>query len=156
MTDTPGQIRHIAWRELFPWLILFHTFRIAISPPLLALATVAVLLMPLGWKIGAVLFLTADQRAALPATSQLAGALPPAIRAWIPAGASNAVLGTYFELTEPLARLFRLDFSLSEAAYYAFGFLWTMAIWSFPGGVISRRAVVQLATDDPLGIRPAA
>jgi hypothetical protein len=31
-----------------------------------------------------------------------------------------------------------------------------MAIWSFPAGVITRRAIVQLATDEPLGIGSAA
>jgi len=155
MTDSPGQIRHVAWREIFPWLILLRTFRIAISPLLLALATLAVLLNPIGWSLSSRIFLTQAQRVAQPATSQLAAALPPAIQAWLPADASNALLGAYFQLAEPLARLYRLEFTLSEAAYYVFGFIWTMAIWSLPGGVITRRAVVQLATDEPLGIRPA-
>src|SRR5262249_47175751 len=151
-----NHIRRIAWDEVFPWLIILRSFRIAISPPLLGLATAAVLLSPLGWKVAAILFLTPEQRAAQPAGSQLAATLPPPIQAWIPGGAGNVFLGTYLELAEPLARFFRLELALSETAYYALGFLWTVAIWSFPGGVITRRAVVQLATNEPLGVGPAS
>ena len=43
MPESTGVVRQIAWRELLPWLILFRTFKIAISPGLLALTTVAVL-----------------------------------------------------------------------------------------------------------------
>ena len=39
MTDERGVLRRIAWRELFPWLIIFRTFRLAISPTLLLVAT---------------------------------------------------------------------------------------------------------------------
>jgi hypothetical protein len=155
MTNPPSQIRHIAWREVFPWLILLRTFRIAISPSLLALATIAVLVTPLGWQIADRVFLTPALREAQPALRS-AISIPPAISAWIPAGASNALVSAYAEFTAPLARLYRLELTLAEAAYYAFAFLWTLAIWSLPGGVITRKAIVQLATGEPLGIRSAA
>jgi len=153
MTNTPGHIRHIAWREIFPWLILLRTFRIAISPSLLALATIAVLITPLGWRFADRLFLSPALRDAPAAASRLTTELSPAVLSWVPAGASNALLKAYLEFTQPLFRLFRLELSLSEAAYYAFGFLWMMAIWSLPGAVITRRAVVELATGAPPGIR---
>jgi hypothetical protein len=34
MAIEQGVLRRISWRDLFPWLILFRTFRIAISPTL--------------------------------------------------------------------------------------------------------------------------
>jgi hypothetical protein len=46
-----GVLRRISWRDLFPWLILFRTFRIAISPSLLALATLASIVSYVGWRI---------------------------------------------------------------------------------------------------------
>ncbi len=153
MTDSLGHIRRIAWREIFPWLILLRTFRIAISPALLALATVATLLSPLGWQFAGRLFLSTELRDAKLAAPHLAAELSPAVLSWVPAGANNVLLKAYLEFTQPLARLFRLELSLSEAAYYAFGFCWLMAIWSLPGAVITRRAVVELATDEPPGIR---
>jgi hypothetical protein len=155
MTDSPGMIRQIAWREIFPWLILFRVFRIAISPALLALATLAVLVSPVGWWLAGRLFLTPAQLSAQPGASILVGGLPPAVLTWFPGGVNNVLLRTYSELTEPLGRLFRLEITLAEAAYYTLGFLWVIAVWAFPGGVITRRAIVQLATDEPLGIRPA-
>jgi hypothetical protein len=156
MTDSTGQLRRIVWDEIFPWIIIFRCFRIAISPPLLALATTAVLINPVGWKIAGAVFLSPALHERQQPHSHLAAALPPDIYSWLPSATENAFLATYLELVEPLARLFRLDFSLSETAYYACGLLWTMALWSFPAGVITRRAIVQLATDEPLGITSAA
>jgi hypothetical protein len=161
MTEPAGTIRHIDWRSLFPWLILFRTFRIAISPTLLALATAAVLISPLGWWLAERLFLTPEEREAMRAAndlipraenSQLAKFVPPAFTTYLPA-ARNAVLEAYFTLAEPLKRFFRLDISLGQAAYYAFGFLWLLAIWAFLGGVVTRRSIAQLATDAPPDIR---
>ena len=149
----PNVLRTVAWHELFPWLILLRTFRIAISPALLTVATLAVLITPLGWYLGGVLFLTPEQRAARPSGSLLFESIPLDAAAYLPAGFQPALLDAYTQIAEPLARLFRLDLSLGEAAYYLFGFLCTIAIWSFPGGVITRKAIVQLATENPEDIR---
>jgi hypothetical protein len=154
MTDQQGVIRRISWRDLFPWLILFRAFRIAISPSLLAVATVAVLISPLGWRLASRVFLSGEQRAALQdaaiipraTNSQLAAYLPKAARDYLP-DVPTALLEAYFDLAEPLKRFFQFRMTLQEAAYYAFGFLWTLVVWAFPGGVITRRAVVQLATE---------
>jgi hypothetical protein len=178
MTDT---IRRISWRDLFPWLILLRTFRIAISPSILALATVAVLIAPVGWRIAALVFqpeflkqpkveipanapeslrrLMEEQQAriqqrALPRSenSLLAQWTPHAVQEYLPS-ARTAILDAYFELADPLARLFQMQLGVRGTAYYAFGFLWTLLIWSFPGAFITRRAVVQLASESPPGIR---
>jgi hypothetical protein len=65
-------------------------------------------------------------------------------------------LDAYFDLAEPVARLFQMRTTVRETAYYALGTLWLLALWAFPGGLITRRAVVQLATDSPPGIVEAA
>jgi hypothetical protein len=164
MTEPSGVIRQISWRDLFPWLILLRTFRIAIAPSLLAVATVAVLVAPLGWRLAHLVFLRGEARerferapAAFPqaANSQLAAVIPAAARGYFPA-ARTAVLEAYFHLAEPVARFFQLKMSLREAAYYAFGTLWTLALWAFPGGLITRRAIVQLATDTAPALVPTA
>jgi len=164
MTQPPGAIRTIAWRELFPWLILFRTFRIAIAPTVLAVATAAMLIAPLGWWIGERLFLTAEQRQVMRLASyamargeswQLSESVPQAVRSYLPA-APTPLLETYFRLSEPVRRFFQLDISLGQAAYYAFGFLWALAVWAFPGAMITRRAVVQLATDAAPTLQPTA
>src|SRR5437762_2102881 len=154
MADPPGVIRSIAWRELFPWLILFRTFRIAIAPTILAVATIAVLLTSLGWRVSGIVFLSREQRIAQATHSQLA--IPPEIEGYLPPSVRTPLLDAYFQMAEPLSRFFHLDLTLGEAAFYAFGFLWTLAIWAFPGAMITRRAVVQLATDSAPALKPTA
>src|SRR3954468_10869034 len=99
MTQPPGAIRAIAWRELFPWLILFRTFRIAISPTLLAVATVAVLVTSLGWRLSGVVFLTPEQQIAQATRSQLE--IPAEIQGYLPPSVRTPLLEAYFQMTEP-------------------------------------------------------
>jgi hypothetical protein len=169
-----GVIRRISWRDLFPWLILFRTFRIAISPSLLAVAVVASILSLVGWRVAGLAFIPRAEgqhwlapRKPVPdaGDSQLRSHLPTAALEYLPA-APTGILEGYFNLAEPMKRLFQLDqnppgagprpLTLGETAYYAFGTLWTLAIWAFAGGVITRRAVVQLGAEEPVGIAPAA
>jgi len=44
-----SKLRAVAWSELFPWLLIFRTFRLAISFRLLVAGAAAVLLMTLVW-----------------------------------------------------------------------------------------------------------
>ena len=60
MSEEQGVIRRIAWRELCPWLLLFRTFRLAISLPVLLLATIGALVTPLGWQLGGFLFISPE------------------------------------------------------------------------------------------------
>src|SRR3954447_25906654 len=106
MTEAPSTIRHIAWREIFPWLILFGTFRIAISPTLLVVATAAVLIHPIGWWLGSRMFLSQEERAVrtqvndvVPqaANSQLVRLVPQAPRGFFPFP-SPPILDAFFDL----------------------------------------------------------
>lgn len=49
MPDDRGTLREIAWRELFPWLILFRTVRPALDPRKLLLAALALVITAAGW-----------------------------------------------------------------------------------------------------------
>ena len=153
---TSDILRRISWRDVFPWLILFRTFRIAISPSLLAVATLAVFLSPWGWRLADLIFQPlphterATWRERIPSddTSLLFQNIPAAPLGYLPT-ARTALLDAHFYLAEPLWRCFQLQMTLRETAYYAFGMLWMLALWSFPGGMITRRAIVQLATESP-------
>jgi hypothetical protein len=50
---------------------------------------------------------------------------------------------------EPLARFFQVGVTLRDAAFYLCGLLWMLVVWSLPGGFITRRAIVELATESP-------
>jgi hypothetical protein len=51
-------LRSVAWSELFPWLNIFRTFRLAIGFRALVLSAVAVLLMATGWAMFGRIFST--------------------------------------------------------------------------------------------------
>ncbi|MCC6125491.1 MAG: hypothetical protein IT426_11045 [Pirellulales bacterium] len=53
-------IRSVAWAELFPWLIIFKTFRLAIGFRSLAMSALAVLLMATGWAVIGHIFSTEE------------------------------------------------------------------------------------------------
>jgi hypothetical protein len=157
MTDERGVIRSISWRDLFPWLILLRTFRIAVQPPLLAVATAAVLLMSFSWWAGGWIFLPKewDEEGGryivqYPAEQHptLAELVPPAMRDYLPSAASGLV-EPFLGLAQPWRRLFHLEFTIRKAAYYVFGSLVSLAVWALAGGFITRYAVQELAEHEP-------
>ena len=164
MSDERGPVRHIAWRELFPWLTLLRAFRMAVSPTVLLLATLGVFVSSLGWQVAPYIFLTQEQRTTLTRVSNLSaraepapheesliGKTPPAVRKYLP-GEMSGLIEPYLELSEPVARLLSYRITINETAYYLFGFLWSLAVWAFAGGFITRRAVVKIGIEDTPGL----
>jgi hypothetical protein len=172
MADDRAVLRGVVWRDLCPWLILFRTFRLAKSLPLLFLATLGVVAIPAGWQVGEALFvseqaLQADsefalfvaqqglwpgQQAASPAPNQ--GRLPQSIRDMVLTSPSP-LEAIYIRLIEPVVRLLNSRLTVTQAAYAAWGFLWTLLVWGFFGGAITRIAVVRLGREEPLGLGDA-
>ena len=167
MTDERGVVRAISWRDLFPWLIILRTFKIAIGPTVLTVATLATLLTPLGWWAGAWLFLPkhwdearerwvieyprVDPQAALSDEFKL----PPAAREYLPAAASG-LIEPYMRLAEPLRHVFRINVTLRQVAYFVFGSLWALGLWALAGGFITRSAVLRLAHEHEPEVMPVA
>lgn len=56
MPNDSGTVREIAWREIFPWLLLVRAFRVSIQLWQLLLAASGVLLTVIGWWALAALF----------------------------------------------------------------------------------------------------
>ena len=164
MTDERGVVRRIAWRELFPWLVIARALRQSISPTVLLIATLGVFVSSIGWRIAPYMFFTERGRieAGIPSDAfrtgetppwhrSLASFVPPAIAKYLPAEPSG-VLGSFFSLAEPVRRLLSYELTINQTAYYLFGFLWSLAVWALVGGFITRRSVVQTALDDTPGL----
>ncbi len=165
-------VREIAWREILPWLVIFRTFRLARSLSLLFLATFGVLLTPVGWRLGEALFVSDQlveqdapfarlleqnrqwpfQRSAIPVPND--GRLPRSVQE-IVVTKPNTLEPIYLRFVDPLARLLDAPLTLTQAAYWAFGLLWMLAVWAFFGGAITRVAVVQLGREERLGLGDA-
>ena len=165
-------VREVAWRDLFPWLVLFRTFRLAKSMPLLFLATLGAVLTPAGWRAGEALFVSeqaihADpgfavvveqnrrwpgERSAMPVPND--GRVPRSIRD-ILSTAPNPLEPIYLSFVDPVARLVNAQLTVTQAAYYAFGLLWMLVVWGFFGGAVTRIAVVKFGREEPLGLGEA-
>lgn len=173
MSDQRGIVREISWRDLCPWLLLFRTFRLAVSLPLITLGTLAAVLIPLGWRGAEQLFLGdvedprfaeirpwveyrragAAQQFDRTSALELFDAEPlTASRFW----AQVAVTPLYREGLEPFVLLFRSRrFDLRTTAYLLTGSVWTLLVWGWFGGAISRASVVRLGCEQAVGFREA-
>ena len=49
MADDRGTLRQIAWLDLFPWLSLARSVRVAAAPRLIFLAAMGLVATQLGW-----------------------------------------------------------------------------------------------------------
>ncbi len=153
MTDERGVLRRIAWRELFPWLIIFRAFRLSISPPLLAVATLAVMLTYVGSWVGSVFLIQKvgeEWKIVAPPAPRLAEQTPPAMARYLPGEGSSANEG-YFRLADPVYGVFRREMTMNQAAYFVFVSLWSLAVWALAGGIITRRAVVEFGAEETPG-----
>jgi len=163
MTDDSRVLRRIAWRDIFPWLIILRTFRTAMAPSVLLFASLGVVLSPAARVLGSYIFLTAEEREAIerfsavdgypPSTAPpLATQVPEAIDGYLP-HLPSAIEEAFFTLVEPFWRIFHLDLSIRNAAYYVFIVLWLVLVWAFCGGAITRIAVSRLGAEQDVGPR---
>lgn len=165
MADDSRVVRSVAWREIFPWLIILRTFRTALAPTVLLAAVLGTILTPAARIAGAYIFLTAEDRDAMRRFSPVDGyppapgapiatQVPEAVEGYLP-HVPSAVEEAFFRFVEPFWRIFHLDLPLRHAAYYVFVVLWTVGVWAFCGGVITRIAVSRLGAEQGIGPREA-
>ncbi len=169
MTGDQCTVRRVVWREVFPWLLLVRTFRLALRIPILSIVTVAIVVMPLGWRAAEFLFVGPDSQSDAAFTANVhqnsswlvspAKSLHP-IASWPVRSddlrASAFGFGNiFFNIAAPFIQLFRPEITAPKAAYFLMGGLWTLCLWSFVAAVVTRLAGVELATDRRLSLRSA-
>jgi hypothetical protein len=177
MTDGRGVLREIAWRELFPWLILLRTFRLAIQPSILGIALLAAFLTPLGWRVARAMFRIPDSAVnvqpdrlnelQLAHSARILGRFPgtqrdhaadvgfrvqnPGTTFW----EHSPIPFTFARLTGPMLQLYQSHIGVRGFAFYLVGMIWTLAVWSFAGGVITRIAAVELGREETASVTMA-
>jgi hypothetical protein len=162
MLETNGDtVRKVAWAELFPWLALVRTFRVAISLRVLVLGALGLLLTLFGWALLGKVFSGNEQAAGY--SKQILVESPwTKTGGWTPSQFSvktaveaptDPVLGVWLHLGRPVWLIFRDGSKLNVAslACLMLSALWAMAVWALLGGAISRMAAVQLAADERIG-----
>jgi hypothetical protein len=167
-----GTVRAIAWSEVFPWLSLVRTFRLAISVRALVLGAAAILLMAIGWWGVGSLFMS-DESPAADWLGPFTVCPWKAVTGWVDDQPSlmtrgdwlerdmplesaphpnNPITGPWMLLTKPaLEGLSSTAQPLSDVACFLLCGLWSAAVWALFGAAICRTAAVQLAADEQIG-----
>jgi hypothetical protein len=138
MTQTPAPLHSVAWRELFPWAILFRSWKTALSPSLLFLGVAALFATHFGWSLAGKMF-----------GKPGANATPRAAEERSQAGtftwpSASTVLSTapLNDLIRPLVRLSDPNSTIAASAYHLLGWVIAVAVWSFAGGVAARWTIL--------------
>jgi len=161
MTEEVGVVRRIVWREILPWLMIFRAFRLSVSLPMLSLATIGWLLTPLGSQIASKIFLgnsdVGTTEFAMPLNDFLAAdeSLQAIPGFSLLTSTPNPVVHVYQHFTDPFVQLFDRSNTIRETAYHMFRGLWSIAIWAFFAGAITRIATVQLGREERVDLRTA-
>jgi hypothetical protein len=160
MSEPQLTLRSIAWRELFPWLILFRSVRIALMARVLLLGASGLLVTIIGWQVLGAAFSKLDDQVIHEWTQDANHWL------WGPfnfsASARNsrevfesasrnleqAPVEVWLFMTLPFRNLF--DGRLSAAGFLCMflACVWELVVWGIFGGAISRIAALKFTRDD--------
>lgn len=160
-------VRCVSWRELCPWLVIFRVFRLAISPPVLMIATLGTLLAAAGHYAADVLcprpgvmepalVIPLDPHPSYQRVLSNVVVLPETDRSWgapVTEAIRSNVAGVYWTFFEPVPQLLRRDLPWRPWIGSLLRALWNLMVWSFFGAAIVRIAVVQLGRDERIRVK---
>jgi hypothetical protein len=170
MPDDRFVLRRVDWRELCPWLMIFRCLRLALTIPILFLATVGALLMPLGDMLSRKLFeppavMTPSVVPATPVVPPVQIVLPS--RSPVPVfdiptffsdkwwRSATDARGVYWSIMQPLFNLFDPLATTRTFVRNILTSLWNIAVWALFGAAITRIAIVHLAREERISLNAA-
>lgn len=171
MADQSPKIRDVAWNELFPWLILLRSIRIALLARVLVLGAVGLIGTWLGWRVITDAFPeTTDPIVKSWSTATLAFWQRPAdlapTDAWVNTSPHSAVeildsaanptlfrapLTIWLYLTRPFVELFHPDLTVPGFIFLLICIIWELVVWGLVGGAITRIAALKFTRDEAPG-----
>ena len=158
MANNYDTVRGVDWREVFPWTALTRAFTVAVSIPVLLLASFGVGLTFSGWEIADSLLIpesaTVVQPAdyAVPAIGPIAEDDPRSVFERLLVGEGLVLLGDLHEV------LMGGDRDLDARTRYAIcivDFVWLLVVWGFFGAMITRIAVIRIGRGEKIGLKEA-
>ncbi len=170
MAEERGNLRSVDWLQIFPALRIFAAIRMALNFKALLLAAVAVAGTVAGWRVLDEAFTDHDQEPAVTAHMEAYNSWPwERPLAWerpLPIAPADRMTSLdYWYAQSPLmtgwnelAVPFRRMFSMYEAPtftkfmYLLSCALWTLVVWGFFGGAISRQAAVAFARQENVSL----
>lgn len=159
MPDDRGVVREIAWQELFPWLSIVRSARLALAPRLILLAALGLFVTAIGWRTIGGIFSDSEalQRSGwLERDSAWPWAMPIAAQPMrAPADfrpLDTPLVATWDWMSSPFRRLFTPGTTFVQFLYVLILGLWELAAWALAGGAITRIAGLALARDSRVGL----
>lgn len=161
MSDESGTVRQVAWGEILPWLMIPRALRLATSLPVLFVAMLGILLMPVGWWGAELLLPSQQQQVARDVVFPLGTPTSPgSMRAATPRpqleDLYRPMLSAAELLVRPLHQILRGNVSWTELAYWTIGGTWNLLVWGLFGGIITRMAVMQYGREEREGLVASA
>lgn len=154
------RVREIAWLEVFPWLRLIGTLRLALRLRLLLLASAGLLLTLFGWWLLGRAFANCEDVQPFVAAYQscvwngdrsgVDGWLIPRDQAPGPHLAhwpAWPYRDLWWKLAAPVRQLYAMSTTLVGACFLLLCTLWGLIVWGLFGGAICRAAALQLGRE---------
>ena len=162
-----GRLEAVDWQEVFPGLRLLAALRLALRVRLLVLAAAGMVLTVAGWwLLGQAFQDTADDRLALevetnstwpwdwPLAAQPLADVPidrfSSLELWVE---HSPLVVAWHGLSSPFERMYDPTITFTHFIYVLTASLWSLAVWSFFGGAITRQAAVEFARHENVSRR---
>ena len=172
MADEPTKIRDVAWNEMFPWLILTRTVRIALLARVLILGALGLLATMAGWSLLADLFSHSSDPVITNWTQGTSLALwdhsfdtavhnpwviTSAPSAWevfdsSTRGLVQAPISIWVYLTQPFIQMFHGGLKPVGFLFLLLCGIWELLVWGLVGGAITRIAALKFTRDEAPGM----
>jgi len=177
MINQHDKLRDVSWNELFRWLLLLRSVRIALTARVLVLGAAGLICTTLGWwGINYLFSASADpviqgeawQRTisdwlwnTSPEFSILTSARSAdALFRHVATGLAEAPVSLWLFLTRPFINLFHGELTPIGFVYFALCGVWELLVWGLFGGAIARIAALKFTRDEapdlPGALRHAA
>lgn len=170
MADHPTKLREVAWTELFPWLILVRSVRIALMARVMVLGAAGLIAVTLGWRLIGWVFSGSDdpvvaqwrveashwvwQNSAEFSIAMSARSADEIFRS-AASGLLEAPVALWLHLTRPFVDLFRADLTSLGFLYLLLCGVWELLVWGVAGGAITRIAALKFTRDEAPGLLAA-
>jgi hypothetical protein len=167
MADEPAKVREVAWFELFSWLMLTRSVRIALLARVLILGALGLILTALGWWLISWIFSGSTDQDLIQRWYNdsplwlwespefkvpLAVDSAEDILNWATTDLHKTPLELWLYITRPFIEMFRADVSWLEFLFLLLCGIWELFVWGLIGGAITRIAALKFTRDEAPGL----